>query len=190
MTATRTPVAATGRRPRDGTVAFWWGAAEAVVWFVVPDVFLTWVAVRSGLRASPRLVVLAVAGAIVGGVLAYGWGAAAPGTARDAMERLPGVDVAMVEAVGADVEAAGPVALLKGPARGRPYKLYAAAAGEHGESLLLLVLWTIPGRAMRFLLASVGAAWAASIARRRLPESVVRLGWMVVWFGIYVALWT
>ncbi len=51
----------------NGWIAGAWGMAEAVLWFVVPDVFLTWVAMRRGVRPALRLSLVAVAGAIGGG---------------------------------------------------------------------------------------------------------------------------
>ena len=143
--------AATRSRLRsDDGVAFGWGFAEAVLFFVIPDVFLTLVAVRFGFRRSFRLALLATAGAVVGGLVMYGWAALHPASAFGAMALLPGVDTSMIASVQAGIAAHGNAALLAGPWQGTPYKLFAAASGELGLSWIGLALLTIPGRLARF----------------------------------------
>lgn len=176
-------------RRRDDAIAGGWGVLEAAVFFVVPDVFLTWVAVRRGVGPALRATLWAVGGAVVGGLLAYGWGAIWPDAAEAVMASLPGIDAAMIERVADEVAVEGSAALLDGPRRAQPYKLYAAAAGEQGTSLLALVLWTVPGRAVRFVLSSVVAAAAAALGRRFAADWVVGAAWAIVWIGIYAALW-
>ena len=60
-------------------VAFAWGFAEATLFFIVPDVPLTGVGCRS-LRAGLKAMSAALVGALLGGMLMYNAGAAAPET--------------------------------------------------------------------------------------------------------------
>jgi hypothetical protein len=175
---------------RDAAIAALWGFAEAVLWFIVPDVFLTWVAVRKGVRPALWLSAFAVAGAIVGGLFTYGWGATAAGFGETAMAWLPGIDAAMIDRVESEVAASGSAALLDGPRQAQPYKLYALAAGDQGTSVLALVGWTIPGRAFRFVLSSVVAAALGAVGRRLLPQRVVVGLWATFWLVVYAWLWT
>jgi membrane protein YqaA with SNARE-associated domain len=177
-------------RQRDDAAAAGWGVLEATVFFLVPDVFLTWVAIRRGTQAALRATAFAVAGAVVGGVLAYCWGALSPDSAAAVMASLPGIDEPMVERVAHEVEAKGSAALLDGPGRAQPYKLYAVAAGEQGANLLALVLWTVPGRAVRFVLSSAIAAAAAAVGKRFVRSSLVIAAWALVWTGVYAVLWS
>lgn len=174
---------------RDDTIAAGWGLAEALLWFVVPDVFLTWVAVRHGVGRGLRLTVMAVAGAVVGGLIAYAWGAQWPEAGATAMSWLPGIDRAMVEWVADEVAAKGSVALLDGPRQAQPYKLYALAAGEQGVGVLALAWWTIPGRIVRFAVSSIAAGLAGHAARRWLSERFALAAWAVLWVAVYVVLW-
>ncbi len=176
-------------RRGNGWIAGVWGMAEAVLWFVVPDVFLTWVAMRRGVRPALGLSLVAVVGAIGGGLLVYGWGATMPETGAAAMAALPGIDETMVEEVTREVAAAGNVALLSGPRHAQPYKLYALAAGDLGTSAVTLALWTVPGRAFRFLISSLGAGLVATVARRFVGEQWLVAGWAATWTAIYLALW-
>ena len=66
--------------------AFAWGFAEATLFFVVPDVWLTLIAVRRGLRPALVACGWALAGALAGGLAMYAWGAFDTATAREALE--------------------------------------------------------------------------------------------------------
>ena len=175
---------------RDDGAAGLWGFAEAVLWFIIPDVLISYVGVERGLRAALRLTAFAVVGAVLGGLVSYAWGVVSVESGQAAMAALPGVDTAMVESVSADVAAQGSSALLEGPTRTQPYKLYALAAGEHRAGMLELALWTIPGRAARFIVSSLGAAAFGWASRRFLNPRMAILGWAVFWVLVYTVVWT
>lgn len=174
-------------------IALGWGMAEGVLLFVIPDVLLTYVAVRYGVPRGLRAAVWAVAGALIGGTIAFAWGAASPESARTAMAALPAVDIAMIELVEEAVADEGPVALVAAPLGGRPFKLYAAAAGSTGASLPALWMWTIPGRLWRFAALAAIAGLASQAARahlRRLPEWVPMAVWAISWLVVYGLFWS
>lgn len=158
----RKPTAAT----RDHLVAFVWGAAEASFFFVVPDVWLSRIALRSPRRAAAASL-SACAGAVLGGALTYAWARRVPaGTSRQALRRVPAVSGAMIDRCEREVTRVGNRAMLGGPMRGVPYKLYARAAGLRHTSRLGFVAWTPPARLPRFLLVT-GLATASRAATRR-----------------------
>ena len=170
-------------------IALGWGFAEAVLFFIIPDVFLTLVAIRFGFRRSWRLAVLATAGAVVGGLVVYAWASLDSASATSAIELLPGIDPSMVEAVNADVAANGNAALLAGPWQGRPYKLFAAASGELGLSAISLALLTIPGRLARFAISIALASYLRWIFTRWIPEKVMLTTWAAFWIVVYTGYW-
>ena len=170
-------------------IALGWGFAEAVLFFIIPDVFLTLVAIRFGFRRSWRLAVLATAGAVVGGLVVYAWASLDLTSVTSAMELLPGIDPAMVEAVNADTAAHGNAALLGGPWQGRPFKLYAAASGELGLSVIGLALLTIPGRLARFAVSVVLASDLRGFFARWIPEKVMITTWAAFWIVVYAGYW-
>ena len=173
-------------------LALTWGVAEGVLFFVVPDVLLTLVAARAGLRRGLDAAWWALGGAVIGGLVAFGWGATSPATANAAMAALPAVDDTMIATVADQVATNGAAALVTAPLHGRPYKLYAAAAGAGGESPLLLVLWTIPGRMWRFV-GLVGLFGAIAEGRRRwltaVPSWALVAVWAFFWILVYVKFW-
>jgi membrane protein YqaA with SNARE-associated domain len=133
-------------------VAALWGFAEATLFFIVPDVWLTVVAVTDGTRAAVRANVAAMLGAIAGGFVTYRRGRANPAAARRALAAMPGISVAMIERVAREIREQGIRAMLWGPLRGVPYKIYAVSAGAQGRAVMPFLLVSIPGRIPRMAL--------------------------------------
>lgn len=157
---------------RDHLVAAAWGAAEATFFFIVPDVWLSRVALRSPRRARAASV-SAVVGAIAGGLVARAWAARTPvPESAAAMRRLPAISRAMIDRVDGDVRRHGFRAVLAGPVRGVPYKLYARAAGVQRVPVPAFIGWSVPARLPRFLLVSALGDGLARLGRRILPEGV------------------
>jgi membrane protein YqaA with SNARE-associated domain len=178
------------RERRETWAAAAWGLAEATLFFLVPDVYLTRLALRDGRRALLASLA-ATGGALLGGALMWAWAAADAGTAFAMLERVPAVSPAMLARVREELVASGWLAVLFGPARGTPYKLYAATSAALGMGLGGLLLVTVPARLVRFVALSLLAAWLGRgplagwslAARQRL-----HLALWTVFYGAYFAL--
>lgn len=132
-------------------LAWGWGLAEATFFFLVPDVYLTFVALRS-LRAGLKAAAAALGGALIGGSLMYFWGLYSPHTALAFLSHIPGIHDPLIARVRTQLQGRGLVAMLKGPLQGMPYKIYAVQWGVlHGGWASFLVV-SLPARAGRFLL--------------------------------------
>ncbi len=139
---------------RDNIVAGLWGLAESTVFFVVPDVCLSYLALRS-LRGALIACVFATLGALGGGVLMYAWGATDPQAATVFLDRVPAVSAGMIDGVEQALAGKGPGAVVIGSFIGTPYKIYAVKAAVLELSLPLFLLLSIPARLSRFVLAVV-----------------------------------
>ena len=148
---------------RDDRISALWGFAEATLFFLVPDVWISAVALRRPLARAWRAALWAVGGALVGGTLMYCWGALAAGGAEHALDWVPAIAPAMIVRVAEDLQRDGYLAVLLGPLAGTPYKVYAVESGRLGMSLAGLWAITVPARLLRFalaaLLASACARW-------------------------------
>lgn len=137
-----------------------WGFAEATLFFIVPDVYLTFLAIR-GTRVALAGCAAAVAGALVGGVIMYRWGARDRSGVQAVLQRLPAIDDREVASVRESVERSGFGAVFLGPMFGRPYKIYAVEAGSRGMSLPVFLLISVPARGARFVAVTLLASWLA-----------------------------
>lgn len=175
-------------RESDHAVAGAWGFAEATFFFVVPDVWTTWVAVRRPERALATCV-SALAGALAGGVVTYLWGQRVDAAAsKNALVKVPAITAGMVDQVEADLNASGHLAMMSGPVRGVPYKLYARASGLQRRSLAGFLAWSVPARMIRFVALTQGSVWLTQFVRRyipQIPERLITLGFVVSWTGFY-----
>ena len=165
-------------------VALLWGAAEATLFFFVPDVFLTRLALERPRRAALASV-FALAGALIGGVCMHALGADQSAAVAGLLERIPAIDAALIARVRTQLETHGPEGLFLGVPRGVPYKLYAFEWGRMGGALGPFLLVSVPARLLRFL-ALVGLA--ALVARlwpgRRSPRARAAVH-LALWFAFY-----
>jgi membrane protein YqaA with SNARE-associated domain len=165
-------------------VGFVWGFAEATLFFVVPDVWLGWVALVAR-RAAWAVLAVTLAGALLGGAVTYAVSRVAPPSTTAAIaDGVPTVDEDAIDRVSREMEDHGPRSVLFGPIRmGTPYKLYARAAGVQEQSLAAFLLWSIPGRLERMLPVTV-LALAVGYALR---------GWIAanraIVLGVYASVW-
>jgi len=182
---------ASSLEPRRGAAAFAlaaaWGFAEATLFFIVPDVLLSWIALSDYKRAL-KACLWALAGALLGGSLIWLAGHSAPEAIRATYVLLPGIDAAMVAAVQDQLENQGLLGLFIGPATGTPYKIYALEAGHVGYGLAIFLLVSIPARLIRFVLVASLAAGVGRLLERFCTRRTMLMlhlaGWTVFygWF--------
>lgn len=134
-----------------------WGFAEATLFFIVPDVLLTFLA-QTGLRRALVASLAASCGALAGGAALYAFVLAAPETARSVLLAVPGISPELASRVavllGGDLFAG----LTAGALSGAPYKLFVAEAAMTGVPLSTFLMASLPARLLRFTLAAL-ASW-------------------------------
>ena len=169
---------------RANIAAALWGFSEATVFFLVPDVILTYVGALRGLRPSLIASGSALAGALIGGTVTYGLGAWMPDSVLAWLTWIPAISPAMVARVQDEVRAGGMWAMVLGPLSGTPYKIYAAAAGAQAVPYATFLAASVLARLPRFALASAGAAWLAP----RIPRAsrrIIQILWLAIWIAFY-----
>ena len=172
-------------------IAAGWSFAEAILFFIVADVPISFIAVRWGWRAGAKAALAASLAATVGGAVTYAWASADPEAARAAILALPAIDAGLADAAAGRLAAEGNLAMLWGSISGVPYKLYALAAGSEDRALLPFLLLTPLVRLPRFLGAALLASGiSAAIAPRvslRARFAILGLVW-ALFYGWYF--WT
>ena len=165
-----------------------WGFAEATLFFIVPDVLLSFAVVARGWRPAVAASVWALAGALLGGVIMYLWGAADPAGALVVIELVPAISPAMVAQVQQDLAGQGFIALFRAGVTGVPYKIFAASAPQAGIGLAPFVLGSAAARLGRFLLAVIGTALVDAVLARRLARRG-RLALLACFWVLFYALY-
>lgn len=151
---------------RDQVLSAAWGAAEATCFFIVPDVWITRVALRSP-KGAFAAAGSALLGAVLGGVATYAWGKrTSRAQSNRLLRKLPAISGAMIDKAEDEMVKVGNRGMLWGPLRGVPYKIYARTAGMQGQSFAGFLAWSIPARIPRFLLVAAATVGLAAGARR------------------------
>ncbi len=167
-------------------ISFLWGAAEASFFFVVPDVWLSRVALTS-LRAAFLNVLIAVLGALIGGIIVYFVGGYAFETVRFLINFIPAVHTEMVDRVGVDVqERSFLLSMIDASVSGVPYKIYALWAGHLNISLPVFLLFTVIARSLRFIAVIILARGIVVVLMRHMSLETMLMVHIAFWSVFYV----
>lgn len=129
-----------------------WSAAESAIFFIVADVPISWIAVRSGTQAALLAAVVAALASVVGAAIIFLWAAHDSSGAAATMASLPAIDPALIDRAAQNYNQ-GAVAMLAGSFSGTPFKLYALEAAKRPDYTLLLLAPLI--RLPRFILVAL-----------------------------------
>ncbi|HET8891826.1 MAG TPA: hypothetical protein VFQ41_23205 [Candidatus Angelobacter sp.] len=169
---------------------FAWGFAEATLFFIVPDVLLTLVALFSFPR-SARVLVCILLGALAGGTIMFSLGAKDPAQARQVVLRVPFVSQVMFDKTQISFQRDGIWALTKGPGNGIPYKVYCVQSHKYSRTPLFLLV-SLLARLERFVLFWLIAAALGSFFRKyilRQPKVAVAVH-ACIWIVGYAWYWS
>lgn len=164
-----------------------WSAAEAALFFLVADIPISWIAVRSGTRAAILAAVVAAFASMLGTAAVLLWAGQDPGGVARAMAALPGIDSALIGEA-ADRYRHGPQAVLAGAFSGVPFKLFTLEAARDGGLWLLLTSPLL--RLPRFLLVAVLAGSVARYLQRWMTARQLLVVLGILWVLFYAAYFT
>jgi len=126
-----------------------WSAAEAAIFFIVADVPISWIAVRSGTKAAALAAVMAAVASVAGAVIVLLWAGRDPAGAAATMANIPAIDDGLLARAAHEYHH-GPLAMVAGSFSGIPFKLFALEAAKGPDYPLLLLAPFV--RLPRFLL--------------------------------------
>ena len=170
--------------------AFIWGVAEATLFFFVPDVILSYIGLKRGVKAAARASVIAALGASLGGVIMYLWSTNDPAMAREAVLAVPAISEAMAQRAQQVMAENWFLATFLGPLTSTPFKLFAILAPHAGAPLPAFALAAIAARLPRFLIVSIGVSLIGRFLSRWLSER--QLIWVLIgaWLLFYAVFFT
>lgn len=166
--------------------AFAWGLAEATVFFIVPDVLLTCLGLKS-LKQALTASVFAALGATLGGVVIWQLSHSAPDWTMSILQQVPGISNATVQQVQSLLQQGTYQGMVIGAFSGVPFKVFAAEAGRQGINPGLFAVLIPAARLPRFIILSF-TAWALSKAiGHHLSSRHKLLLTLVLWTVFYMA---
>jgi hypothetical protein len=165
---------------------FWWGLAEGLFFFVVPDVYISFSALF-----SPRAGALAWLSSIAGSLTAIPVIYLLTASGIDYLgflQSIPGISAAMIESVRSRLAAEGlprtPLLVLGGV----PLKVYAGVAFSLNFAMAGVLLWTIFARVVRIAPTFILATAARLLFRRHIDAHPT--AWLtllgLLWLLFYV----
>jgi len=167
-----------------------WAFAEAIVFPIIPDVAIGFLALVVPRRALALFAAL-VAGALAGTAVLYLLSLAAPGAVESMLLALPGIDHTMIAAARDTVAAGNPASIaLVGP--GTPLKVYTLAWATGPATPLALAVGAVLNRITRIgpvllLLAALG--WVAPGFLRR-HDRLVLATYAIAYLVLYAIYWS
>jgi membrane protein YqaA with SNARE-associated domain len=171
-------------RPGSKSLAALWGLAEATLFFIVPDVLLSCLALGSVKKALWACLTASL-GAVCGGLLVFWCAAHHPETTRTILLSVPGISTDSFSKVDALIRQGLYPAMLKGAFSGIPYKLFAAEAAASDQSAVWFALFTPAARLPRFILISLITAGLSRYARNRLSPPAKLALCLTLWAVFY-----
>lgn len=169
------------------SLAFFWGFAEGTLFFILPDVPLSFVALFRPRRAVTHMAAI-LAGAVLAGAVMFSWSAHSE-DAIHAVARVPAVSPRMFEQADRDWSRYGVWGLSLGPVRGIPYKVYAVEAPRRSR-LTVFLMATVPARLWRFVLVWLCFAGTGALLRRLDRLSLAPALHALFWIVTYIIYWT
>ncbi len=171
---------------RAAHVGFWWGFAEGVFFFIVPDVYISF-SVLFSRRAGGVAWMASIAGSVLGVTTVYLLITVLGVDYLSFLDRIPGISPGLIQrasqSLGPDHLPYTPLLILAGV----PLKLYAALAFSLGHGLGPVLLWTVFARLVRIGPVYAGFALLQAIARGRIGRHpaawCVALG--IFWMAFY-----
>lgn len=167
-------------------ISFLWGFSEAIWFFIIPDIFLTLIALFSLKRA---LIAMAwtILGAMIGGAVLYWFWSYNFPDSKEFLLTVPLVSEKMIVIAEWHLHTYGFNGMFIGSTQGIPYKIYAALSGYLQSDIFLFLLATIPARAFRMTLSILFCAWASYLYKKIFfgYQKHLLITFAVIWIGIY-----
>jgi hypothetical protein len=169
-------------------LGFLWGFAEGTLFFIVPDLVLSWASL-AGVRCGIKMLGAILAGAAVAGICLYMWALWRPDSARAAVLSVPFVRTKMFEKVQEDYRAHGVSGIFYTLGTGIPYKVYAVLAPSVSTPFtfgFISILARFERLALSWLIPTLlGVFLRGWIRNHRRLTAALWLGFWIVTYAIY-----
>lgn len=167
-------------------ISLLWGFAEATFFFIVPDVWLSRIAIQDKKEAFINIA-FCIVGAILGGLVIYSLGLFIAPVILDFFDTIPAISEDMIGQVGQDIDRQGfALSLLFGMIQGIPYKLFAAWAAMAQVNIVWFIVVSVMCRGLRFFAVTLVTIGFLQIGQRWLSRATLYKIHGVLWVLFYV----
>lgn len=176
-----------GKRKLSWFIAFVWGLAEGLTFFIVPDVYLSFIALFT-LTGGIIGLGFALLGSLISAALIFSLTPYFGFYYHDILVSIPGISESMVGQVVAGLNAHGIVDIISGPFSGIPYKIYSMEAALQHFPLLQYLIWSIPARLERMLPITLLGMILGYFFKRHIQKrpKIWIAGFIFLWILIYI----
>lgn len=167
-------------------IIFLWAFLEATIFFIIPDVALTYYAIMQKSKFKIFCAnLIAITGAVLGGILIYIMSIQHLNFVEWIMIKIPGIHPYMIEHVTHSLEDKSIFGLIEAPLFGVPYKLYAMMSYHEDISFIVFIVVSFFARLLRFIFTSYLAYILSHIVLKNVNRYVKLLVWLIVWTIVY-----
>ena len=170
-------------------ISFLWGFAEATFFFLVPDIWLSRIAITNPKRAFTNLC-FALTGALIGGAMMYMAGSAMPDKMVHLLDKVPAISLMMIMSVKAQVSDHAIFSMFRGAITGIPYKIYAVMYGQFATPFGIFLIASALARSLRFAIVIALTCLLSRIAKKFTAEKNLNLIHAILWTGFYIFYWS
>jgi len=170
----------------NSAIAFLWGFAEATVFFIIPDVYITFVflfSVRSGFIAIIWSIIGSIAGAVciyLLHMLSYNY--------ASVLVMIPGITLKMIthglQLFRQDVFPGFSTV----PFSGIPYKIYVYSAARFSVPFYLFVVWTVIARIIRYAFPISVILIIQKFCKKNIKKHI--RFWLLLFFAVWILFYT
>jgi hypothetical protein len=171
-------------------LGFLWGFAEGTLFFIVPDLVLSWASLASA-KCGIKILGSILAGAVLAGLCMYMWAIWQPNAAHSAVASVPFVRARMFDKVQDDYRSHGVTGIFYTLGTGIPYKVYAVLAPPittPGMWALVSVLARLERVALSWLVPTF-LGWFLKRWIRNHQRLTAAL-WLAFWVVSYAIYWS
>lgn len=171
-------------------LGFLWGFAEGTLFFIVPDLILSWASL-AGVKHGVKIFGAILAGAVIAGLCLYTWAVWRPDSAHSAVASVPFVRAKMFDKVEADYRMHGVTGIFYTLGTGIPYKVYAVLAPPITNPATWALV-TVLARLERMALSWLIPTFLGWFLRRwiRNHQRLTAALWLGFWTITYAIYWS
>lgn len=162
-----------------------WALGDATVFFIVPDVWLTYVGLRNGTYAALVAGLFVTLGGFIGGMALYYFAAAEPAEARNLLLALPAVNADALRDARDLLARWDAIAIVGNPYSLLPYKVMALEAPAAKVQPLFFALATFFAYLSRAFLIALLAGFLGWLLRRTYGTRRLTIWALSFWAAMY-----